>query len=445
MNALGASLTLLFCVLVMVLSPRGAVLTIIAAVCYITQAQELDLGLHFPAIRLVLLAGLVRILVRGELAQIRFNGIDGALVAYIIGMMVMTALRDHHKETLIYQFGFSYNALMSYFVLRALLNSEEVVRAVLTGIPWLILPFAVLILIEAATGRNGFAIFGGVDAASTMRDDHVRAEGAFRSPITAGAFGATFCLLFCGTLFGGGSRKLSIFGLAVSSVILICSRSSGPLLGLIVGLISLGCWRYREHTRAIRWGIVGTLAGLHLVMKAPVWFLLGRISDVVGGGGYHRAYLIDSFFRHFSEWALVGIQDTGGWMATRLVVNGQSDLTNQFVSDGVDGGLLCVSLSILVLVRSFQAIGSGLKDLDDEHEDRQWFLWTLGATLACNIAILFSVTYFDQMHVVWYFLLAAINACAFDDAPWSEETEEERDVDDAESIRSERWIEAEAR
>src|SRR5262249_11561667 len=35
-------------------------------------------------------------------------------------------------------------------------------------------------------------------------------------------------------------------------------------------------------------------------------------------------------------------------------------------------------------------------------------LWGLGSTLVGSIGILFSVTYFDQMHVVWYFLLACI-------------------------------------
>jgi len=443
MTFLGGSLTLLLCLLALSLSRRGAVLAILAAVCYITQAQELDLGLHFPAIRLVLLAGFLRTLMRGELSQVRFNAIDGAVVAYVLGMTVVTMLRDHQVETLVYQFGFSYNALMSYFVMRALISSEEEMRDVLTGVPWLILPFAILILIEATTGRNGFAIFGGVDAISTMRDGHVRAQGAFRSPITAGAFGATFTLLFCATLFGKGPRGLSIFGLITSLVILICSHSSGPLLGLIVGFVGLACWRVRGHTRAIRWGMVATLTGLHLVMKAPVWFLLGRISDVVGGGGYHRAYLIDSFFRHFSQWALVGTMNTSGWMATRLVVNGQSDLTNQFVSDGVSGGLLSVCLSILILVRCFQAIGKGLRDADEENEDRQWMLWTLGAALAGNIAILFSVTYFDQMHVAWYFLLAAVNGCASDETVETDEAEAD-DTDDAMVIKAGPWGRIEA-
>jgi len=141
-------------------------------------------------------------------------------------------------------------------------------------------------------------------------------------------------------------------------------------------------------------------------MKAPVWFLLGRISDVIGGGGYHRAYLIDNFVKTFSSWWLAGTSDTSTWMATTLAAGG-ADLTNQFVSDGVNAGLLCVVLSILVVVRCFQVSGAAMKQHASNFEMER-LLWANGATLVGSIAILFSVTYFDQMHVIWYFLLACI-------------------------------------
>ena len=193
----------------------------------------------------------------------------------------------------------------------------------------------------------------------------------------------------------------------ISFCIVICARSSGPMLGLGLGLLSLTCWPFKLHTRKIRWGIVVTLVGLHLVMKVPVWFLLGRISDVVGGGGYHRAYLIDQFVNHTSSWLLAGTNDTRGWMATELVFGG-ADLTNQFVSDGVNAGLVCVILSIALLVRCFQGVGKAMTAIHGCLLEKEKLLWGLGSTLVCSIGILFSVTYFDQMHVVWYFLLACL-------------------------------------
>jgi hypothetical protein len=239
----------------------------------------------------------------------------------------------------------------------------------------------------------------------------VRAQAAFRSPITAGAFGATFAMLFASFLFARGFRYATLLGLVASIVITICARSSGPILGLALGLLSLTCWRFRLYTRNIRWGIVVGLVGLHLVMKSPVWFLMGRLSDVVGGGGYHRAELIDQFVNKASSWWIMGTSDTSAWMPTELTFGG-ADLTNQFVSDGVNAGIIGLVLSVLVLVRCFQLLGNAILDVRGQEVNWERLLWGLGATLVCSIGILFSVTYFDQMDVIWYFLLACIASIA---------------------------------
>ncbi len=70
--------------------------------------------------------------------------------------------------------------------------------------------------------------------------------------------------------------------------------------------------------RAIRWGIVVILLALHAVMKAPVWFLISRLSELTGGSGWYRSALIDAFIRHFDEWWLIGTGYTAHWMPTGL-------------------------------------------------------------------------------------------------------------------------------
>ena len=45
-----------------------------------------------------------------------------------------------------------------------------------------------------------------------------------------------------------------------------------------------------------------------LVMKAPVWaILIARVSDLVGGGGWHRAFIIDVCIKNFGTWWLIGL------------------------------------------------------------------------------------------------------------------------------------------
>lgn len=406
MNPLGAAITITCCLLVIALSQVGAVVTIIAAVCYITQGQDLAIGFHFTAIRLVVLAAFLRVLTRSELKIISFNALDRALLYYSAAILVIPILRMPSSDTFVRQLGVFYNVLFPYFAFRGLLTDFRQFSNVLLVAVWVIVPFAFFLIYEADTGRNIFSAFGGVEAMSMVRDGHIRAEGPFRSPITAGAFGATFSIFYLTLFLNGVKRSRSGIGLVASLIVVVAARSSGPFLGMLLGVIAILTWRFRTHTRRIRWAIVIALFGLNAIMKAPVWFLLGRISDVVGGGGYHRAELIDRFVNTTSSWWLIGTSDTADWMATQLSFGG-ADLTNQFVSDGVNAGLLGLISSILVVVRSFQQIGRALKTpkLDIKTEK---LLWGVGSTLVCTVGILFSVTYFDQMDIIWSLLLACV-------------------------------------
>jgi hypothetical protein len=142
-------------------------------------------------------------------------------------------------------------------------------------------------------------------------------------------------------------------------------------------------------------------------MKAPLWFLIGRASDIVGGGGYHRAYLIEQFVNRFSSWWLVGVSNTSDWFPYQLD-DGQSDITNMFVAAGVDAGLIGVILCVVMVVRCFQRLGIAVKAHRGTPSEKM--LWGIGSTLVASVGILFSVTYFDQTYVMWYFFLACIGS-----------------------------------
>ena len=112
MNPLGGTLTFVFVLIVLLFESRYAVTAIIAAVCYLTQGQEVTLGFHFTAIRLVLLAGLIRIIVRGEIRQIQSHSIDRSIVAYAVSIAIVASIRLGTMEEFIYQIGGLYNILL---------------------------------------------------------------------------------------------------------------------------------------------------------------------------------------------------------------------------------------------------------------------------------------------------------------------------------------------
>jgi hypothetical protein len=407
MTPLGVFITVSLALLVLSQSRQMAAVGIIAAVCSITQAQCLNVGFHFTAIRLVLLAGLIRIVARGEARHFRMNGVDRALITSASALMIIPTLRVGTEGEMVYRLGVLYDVFFSYFVFRCLVRDERDVRLILQKVPFVIVPYSLLMVFEFFTDKNLFAVFGGVTDISWIRAEHVRSQGPFRNPIISGGFGATFAMLFASVLFSGTRSRSALVGLGASMLIVICARSSGPFLGLMLGAIAFGFWSLRRHTREILWGIVALLVGLQIVMKAPVWFLMGRVSDLIGGGGYHRAYLIDQAVRYFHTWWLAGTSDTAYWFPYQLP-DGNADITNLFVASGVDAGLLGVILSIVVVVSCFRRLGAAMNANREHGRRTQRMLWGIGSTLVGNIGILFSTTYMDQMQVIWYFLLACV-------------------------------------
>lgn len=408
MTPLGLALTLSFALLVLCLPRCYAGVGVVGAVCYITEGQVLDTGMfHFTAVRIVLLAGLIRVIARGESKRLRFNRVDRMVVAYACAIAVVSTVRDGTIEQLVYQVGNLYNIFLSYLVFRCLLQEERDFRELLRVSAFAMAPLALLIVQECLTHHNLFSVYGDVPS-DMIRDGQVRSQGPFHSPITAGAFGMTFAMLYASMLFGRVRGASMVVGLVSSLVIMICAHSSGPFMGFGLGLVAFTCWRLRRHMRTIRWGIVAGLIGLQLVMKAPIWFIIERVSDLVGGGGYHRAYLIDQFINRFSSWWLLGTSDTHEWFPYHLAVNGQADITNAFVEAGVTGGLIGLILSIALMTRCFQQIGVALKKSRGNELASDRRLWGIGSTLVASIGVLVSISYFDQMEVIWYFLLASI-------------------------------------
>jgi hypothetical protein len=174
-------------------------------------------------------------------------------------------------------------------------------------------------------------------------------------------------------------------------------------LAYAAGIGGLFAWPLRKSMRKIRWGIALALTGLHLVMKAPVWFLIARIDLTGGSSSYHRAALVDQFIKHFSDWWLVGTNNNVDWGLDMW------DVQNQYVNVGETGGLLALILFILVISRSFGRIGDARKLIEGDRQ-KEWILWLLGCSLLANTVGFFGVNYFDQSRIGWFLLLAMISA-----------------------------------
>ena len=145
---------------------------------------------------------------------------------------------------------------------------------------------------------------------------------------------------------------------------------------------------------------LGLLVGLHIVMKAPVWHLISRVNIVEGSTGWHRYHLIDQAINRFSEWALLGTRDTGHW-GFMLV-----DITNQYVLEGVQGGVLTLILFIILLFMAVKTVGSYSLRMMPITE--QWFAWGFCVSILGHCISFLGVSYFGQIRMLLYLTFALV-------------------------------------
>ena len=113
-----------------------------------------------------------------------------------------------------------------------------------------------------------------------LREGKLRSTGSFSHPILAGSYGAMVLPMFVGWWWKDRkSRTQAALGVAAATIIVLAANSSTCLLGFMGGLLALFLWPLRNRMRPIRWGIALTLVALHMVMKAPVWQLISRVSS----------------------------------------------------------------------------------------------------------------------------------------------------------------------
>jgi hypothetical protein len=409
LNPFAAMFVLLACLSILFLPRKYVVFPTFLTAFLLPMGQVIVIGgLHFTMLRIVIIVAIGRILWKEvPSSRFRLNSIDKLFIWWIVSGVVAFTLLWGESGAFISAMGKALNALGTYFVLRFVCrDSKDLDRA--TKIFSIVCAIvAACMLYEEITTRNLFHVFGGVPEFTDVREGRLRAQGPFEHPILAGTFGATLLPLFLGMWWQKTeSRAIAAMGIVSAGTIALTAGSSTALGAGCAGIGAMLFWPLRKYLRQLRWGLVITLITLHIVMKAPVWALIGRFDVVGGSSGYHRYMLVDNFIRHFGEWWLVGVRDTDHWGWDMW------DICNQYVDTGVKGGLITLILFIALIVYCFKRLGRARKAAQGDLTSQRR-LWTLGATFVANLVGFFGIAYFDQTSEYWYALLAMISAATF--------------------------------
>ena len=401
--------TLLAAVAVLFL-PRKYALAPILAVTFLTPfgQQILAGGFHFFAIRIIILAGALRMIWVKLSSQTALfgNGLGildttFCLWALFRALTFIVLFRDGAAVT--NQAAFCLDAFGGYFLFRYLLQNEEDIFRAAKCLVVVATILAMCMGYEYLTRVNVFNIFRDVPIVPWIREGRVRAQAVFANSITAGSFGATTLPLFFWLWKSGKARAQGAIGLLAATTIVMCSVAGTPATTFLASIGALSLWPIRKRMIELRWGLVVTLLCLALVMKAPVWFVIAHVDFVGGAHAWDRAALIDQFVRHFSDWWLLGTAGSASWGADTW------DACNQFVAEGTEGGLVSLILFILILSRGFGMIGRARKAVEGDRR-QEWFLWCLGCSFFAHVMTFWGIDYFDQMSVWWYATLAMIPA-----------------------------------
>ena len=395
------------------LSPRRSAATFaILSVCIFMPMEQRVVvgGLDFSMLRLITIVAFIRILIRGEFRDFRFGSMDRLFLFWVVSASSFYLLRTG-SGGFVYRLGISFDALMSYFVMRALVRTRVDVLLAWKQLAWITLVLSPLILYESMTRHNVFGIFTyeGFDIA-VVRDGSVRARGPLSHPILTGTFGSVVIPVFVGIVLGQKKGR-ALMGTAciAATIITLGSGSSGPVLAWAVGAFGWALWRFRGRMRTILRGVVVVLVVLHFIREKPVWHLLLRLSTITGGTGSHRYALIDAFISNFSEWAIMGTDNAAHWGW------GLQDITNQYVAEGVDGGFVTLVLFILVLRAAFALLRLARRAFERfEGPGNPWALlaWGCSVSLVVHCVSFISVTYFGQMLQFFFFFLGMVPAFA---------------------------------
>jgi hypothetical protein len=414
---LGYILLAIMGLLILVLPRRLAFLPLIMSACYMTLGQMVIIaGLHFYLIRIILLFGWVRLLFRGEFKAFDFTIIDKLIIGFVLASIITATILTPTMDTITNRMGQAYNTILTFFLFRFLIRDLDEIIFMLKITAIVILPLALSMIIEKSTQKNIFSVFGGVPAITVIREGKLRCQGPFGHPILAGTFGATlFPLFFALWNKQTKGRSFAYIGIVSATIITIASASSGPLMTYLSSLIGLFFWPLRNQMRLVRWLLFFAIVSLALVMKAPIWFLIGKLSAITGGTGWARSELIDEAIKHFNEWWLLGTTYTAHWSfgeGNGLVPLTSDptmvDITNQYILIGVQGGILPLALFILIIAYCFQGLGRTRRMLTDQSDYKQIIPWVLGSALFAHTVTFISVAYFDQMRMMWLLLLSII-------------------------------------
>ena len=336
-----------------------------------------------------------------------------SMVVYV-GAYLITQVNPI-AQTLEGRGGFVMDTWCAYLAARFIVTDRSKLISIIKCIGIAMVPLAILGVIESATGWQPFASmwrfspwFRGGRFVSEGRFGFARAVGPFSHAILFGGVFAMFLPLIY--YFRREKGDWRSFAYIISGIVLLgalSSMSSGPWVMVIVVVFSLTMEKHKQLIKPLLIFLVFSCISIGILSNRPFYHVLASWANPLGGASWHRAKLIDLAIENFNEWWMVGYGDKDPGWGPQLGM-GRSDITNEYILNGVRYGILGIIALCAVLAKAFRNLISTYRRL--RHPEMKSLCWAFGSLLFSVVVAWMSVSFFGQLSTLVYCSIGMIGS-----------------------------------
>jgi hypothetical protein len=419
MQGVTLTIALVLSILVIMLRPKYALVAYIIGLLWYPAYLAVSIGtIDILVGRFVVAVLLMRCYFNDKIRRkFIWNRLDTlvtlSMVVYI-GAYLITQVNPI-AQTLEGRAGFVMDTWCAYLAARFIVTDRKKLISIIKCISIALVPLAILGIIESATGWQPFAPlwrfspwFKGGAFVSEGRFGLARAVGPFSHAILFGGVFAMFLPLIYYLRHEKGEWGSLTY--VISGIVLLgalSSMSSGPWVMVIVVIFCLVMEKRRQFIKPLFLFLVFSCISIGIASNRPFYHVIASWANPLGGASWHRAKLIDVAIEHFNEWWMIGYGDKDpGW--GQYFGMGSSDITNEYILNGVRYGILGVIALCAVLAKSFRDLISTYRRLKDPA--MRSLCWVFGSLLFSVAVAWMSVNFFGQLSTLVYCSLGMIGS-----------------------------------
>lgn len=406
-------------ILVLVLRPPYALGAFITCLLWYPDWLRVSIGtIDISAGRIVVLVLLLRCLcdkrIMDKFTWLRLDSwVTLSMVVYV-GVYLITLPSSLAIEN---RAGYVMDTWFAYMAARLIVTDKATIISVLKFVSISLVPLAILGMVESTTGWQPFAVLKRFrpwspeeDFVGQVRFGFRRAMGPITHPIKFGCALAMFVPLVTCLRHQRGVWRLFAY-ISAGFVLLgtLSSMSSGPWLMAIIGIFCLAMERYKTWVKPMITLFIVACGIVQVISNRGVHYVLASYGNFAGGSGSHRAKLIDLAVEHFGEWWELGYRGQDPGWGPRLGM-GHTDVTNMFILNGVEYGILGVIVLCAVFVVGLRIV-IRLHNSSDDPQLKS-LAWVLGTWFVVMIAGFLSVSFSGQTETLFYVILGMVGSSA---------------------------------